>query len=401
MNLEIASVVLTGAGVVLGVLLGVWRIQAHYEMRNDAAHAELARKIENALSNVRGEITKVTLDLQKTGHKYRQRCALPAWPARSTRHKGVIPGATAPRSRRAWSASSASPYAAPASWAPALFVVQIQARVAANAQGNRSSGGQLQRPHIRTQTVNNDDSLVIQVRREEMSLTNPEAAALANADSRVGARNGLRFRTRSGCHGGIAPYRAGHPSDRATCSRRPAISQRLPGNRGLGRNTLHPSCNSLGPADRRSRSALRYHPRGSVRRGHAGVPHTASQGRPRSSTDASRCRRARVGDLAAEESTCTRRSTVTTAAAGPASWRPGCRGLSTVPPRGPRSPATVGHPRSSRQRDVGSAPGRTSPGEPDGRSRASNGICTGCRGTHASRAVREAVLERNREGRTA
>ena len=64
MNLEIASVVFTGAGVVLGVLLGVWRIQAHYETRNDAAHAELARKIENALSNVRGEITKVTLDMQ-------------------------------------------------------------------------------------------------------------------------------------------------------------------------------------------------------------------------------------------------------------------------------------------------------------------------------------------------
>lgn len=60
MNLEIASVVLTG----VGVLLGVWRILAHYETRNDAAHAELARKIENALSNVRGEITKVTLDLR-------------------------------------------------------------------------------------------------------------------------------------------------------------------------------------------------------------------------------------------------------------------------------------------------------------------------------------------------
>ena len=64
MTLEIASIVLTGAGVVFGVLLGVWRIQAHYELRNDAAHAELTRKIENALSNVRGEITKVTLDLQ-------------------------------------------------------------------------------------------------------------------------------------------------------------------------------------------------------------------------------------------------------------------------------------------------------------------------------------------------
>ena len=37
MNLELASVVLTG----IGVVLGVWRIQAHYETRNDTAHSEL------------------------------------------------------------------------------------------------------------------------------------------------------------------------------------------------------------------------------------------------------------------------------------------------------------------------------------------------------------------------
>ena len=37
MNLEVASVVLTG----IGVVLGVWRIQAHYETRNDTAHSEL------------------------------------------------------------------------------------------------------------------------------------------------------------------------------------------------------------------------------------------------------------------------------------------------------------------------------------------------------------------------
>ena len=37
MNPEIASTVLTG----IGVLLGVWRIQAHYGTRNEAAHAEL------------------------------------------------------------------------------------------------------------------------------------------------------------------------------------------------------------------------------------------------------------------------------------------------------------------------------------------------------------------------
>ena len=37
MNPEIVSIVLTG----IGVLLGVRRIQAHYETRNEAAHAEL------------------------------------------------------------------------------------------------------------------------------------------------------------------------------------------------------------------------------------------------------------------------------------------------------------------------------------------------------------------------
>lgn len=37
MSLEIASVVLTG----IGVVIGVWRIQAHCETRNDTAHSEL------------------------------------------------------------------------------------------------------------------------------------------------------------------------------------------------------------------------------------------------------------------------------------------------------------------------------------------------------------------------
>ena len=42
MTPEIVSVVLTGAGV----LFGVWRMLAHYETRNDAAHAELGRRID-------------------------------------------------------------------------------------------------------------------------------------------------------------------------------------------------------------------------------------------------------------------------------------------------------------------------------------------------------------------
>lgn len=42
MTLEIVSVLLTG----IGVLIGVWRIQAHYENRNDRAHADLGRRID-------------------------------------------------------------------------------------------------------------------------------------------------------------------------------------------------------------------------------------------------------------------------------------------------------------------------------------------------------------------
>ena len=46
MTPEIVSVVLTGAGVLVGVLFGVWRMLAHYETRNDAAHAELGQRID-------------------------------------------------------------------------------------------------------------------------------------------------------------------------------------------------------------------------------------------------------------------------------------------------------------------------------------------------------------------
>ena len=48
MTAEIIAMILTGVGVTAGVLLGVWRMLAHYETRNDAAHAELGRRIDGA-----------------------------------------------------------------------------------------------------------------------------------------------------------------------------------------------------------------------------------------------------------------------------------------------------------------------------------------------------------------
>ena len=72
MTPEIVSVVLTGAGV----LLGVWRIQAHYEMRNETAHAELRGAIahlaailemrnETAHAELRGAIAHLAAILAK------------------------------------------------------------------------------------------------------------------------------------------------------------------------------------------------------------------------------------------------------------------------------------------------------------------------------------------------
>jgi len=54
---ELIAVVLTGAAV----LLGVWRIQAHYETRNEAAHAELRA----AIAGVAADVAKVAADVAK------------------------------------------------------------------------------------------------------------------------------------------------------------------------------------------------------------------------------------------------------------------------------------------------------------------------------------------------
>ena len=59
MTPEIVSVALTGAGV----LLGVWRILAHYATRNETVRVELTRRIDEVRSNLSGQIAKVTVDV--------------------------------------------------------------------------------------------------------------------------------------------------------------------------------------------------------------------------------------------------------------------------------------------------------------------------------------------------
>ena len=59
MSPEIVSVVLTGATVPGGALFGVWRMLAHYETRNDAAHAESGRRIDAVCAELSLRIDKL------------------------------------------------------------------------------------------------------------------------------------------------------------------------------------------------------------------------------------------------------------------------------------------------------------------------------------------------------
>ncbi len=55
MTPDLIGTVLTG----VGVLLGVWRIQAHYETRNETAHAEL----RGAIAQLATTVAKVAEDV--------------------------------------------------------------------------------------------------------------------------------------------------------------------------------------------------------------------------------------------------------------------------------------------------------------------------------------------------
>ena len=69
MTIEVLTIILTGVSVTAGVLLGVWRMLAHYETRNDAAHTELGRRIDGMnkrIDLVNGRIDLVYQELVKS-----------------------------------------------------------------------------------------------------------------------------------------------------------------------------------------------------------------------------------------------------------------------------------------------------------------------------------------------
>lgn len=55
MDAAVIATVLTG----LGVLLGVWRLLATYEARNDRAHAALTERIDRAHAALTGRIDRL------------------------------------------------------------------------------------------------------------------------------------------------------------------------------------------------------------------------------------------------------------------------------------------------------------------------------------------------------
>ena len=55
MTADVIATVLTG----VGVLLGVWRLLAAYETRNDAAHAALTAGIDHAQSTLTARIDRL------------------------------------------------------------------------------------------------------------------------------------------------------------------------------------------------------------------------------------------------------------------------------------------------------------------------------------------------------
>lgn len=58
MDADVMATVLTGAGV----LLGVWRLLAHYEDRNDRAHAALTARIDRLYELL---LERLPLDLEE------------------------------------------------------------------------------------------------------------------------------------------------------------------------------------------------------------------------------------------------------------------------------------------------------------------------------------------------
>ncbi len=59
----------TAIGTVAATLFGVWRMLAHYETRNDAAHAELGRRIDAVRTDLSARIDTLDSRIDSQGSR--------------------------------------------------------------------------------------------------------------------------------------------------------------------------------------------------------------------------------------------------------------------------------------------------------------------------------------------
>ena len=59
----------TAIGTVAATLFGVWRMLAHYETRNDAAHAELGRRIDAVRTDLSTRIDTLDRRIDSQGSR--------------------------------------------------------------------------------------------------------------------------------------------------------------------------------------------------------------------------------------------------------------------------------------------------------------------------------------------
>ena len=64
MTVELGALIMTGVGVSGTVLLGVWGMLAHYETRNDKAHADLGRRIDTLAADLGRRIDSLAADVR-------------------------------------------------------------------------------------------------------------------------------------------------------------------------------------------------------------------------------------------------------------------------------------------------------------------------------------------------
>ena len=61
----VGNLIIAAVGITVVILLGVWRIVARYEIRNDAAHEKLGERIDGLRTELRNDNTTLRTELRE------------------------------------------------------------------------------------------------------------------------------------------------------------------------------------------------------------------------------------------------------------------------------------------------------------------------------------------------